>query len=170
MGKPDEFFNEQSIIVELDDGQTLRAFMRPLKVKEISLACRIAKLQEEQAEETEYLPHLISLVEGTININIDGLPMTVLNQLIEIFIDFNFGEEETKKEIANKSKAIPIPSRLAIAFDFLIHQGHIFSDILEYTLPQVRLFQQVAVDRLTGVKRIDPVTALTGAGVKLKHK
>ena len=63
-----------------------------------------------------------------------------------------------------------MPSKLAVAFDFLISQGHSYQDILEYTLPQVRLFQQVAVERLTGVKREDPVKALTKAGVILKHK
>ena len=171
-GLSEEFFAEQAIVLEIENGETLRAFMRPLRVKEIPIACRIAKLQENQAGETEYLPHLIKLVEGTIDINIDGLPMTVLNQLIDIFIDFNFGSEKANAGAYSNTpvrKAVPVPSRLAIAFDFLIHQGHTFNDILEYTLPQVRLFQQVAVDRLTGTKRVDPITALTAAGVKLKR-
>ena len=95
--------------------------------------------------------------------------MSILEKLIDIFIKLNFGDIKEKDE-QQKKREIVVPSKLAIAFDFLISQGHSYQDILEYTLPQVRLFQQVAVDRLTGVKREDPVEALAKAGVKLKHK
>ncbi|GJQ59786.1 MAG: hypothetical protein SCALA701_25870 [Candidatus Scalindua sp.] len=170
MDKPDQFFSEKFIVLELPDGQVLRAFMRPLKVKEIGLACRVAKLQEGEAKEVEYLPHIIKLVENSIDIDIDELPIEVLNNLVEVFIELNFGDAEEQQIKAQKAKKrdVIVASKLAIAFDFLIHQGHKFSDILEYTLPQVRLFQQTAVERLTGTKRVDPVKALVGAGVKLK--
>ncbi len=170
LDKPDQFFNERFIVLELPDGQILRAFMRPLKVKEIGLACRVARLQEGEAKEAEYLPHLIKLVEESIDIDINDLPMDALNHLIEVFIELNFGDAEEQQIRAQKAKQrdVIVASKLAIAFDFLIHQGHSFSDILEYTLPQVKLFQQVAVERLSGTKRVDPVKALVNAGVKLK--
>lgn len=166
----DEFFSEQAIVLELESGEALRAFMRPLKVKEIGLSCRITKLQEEHADEAEFMPHLIKLVEGTIDISIDALPMSTLKQIIDIFIDFNFGdgEKETKVKTEAKKKIQTGQDVITRSFDFLIHQGHTFSDILEYTLPQVRMFQQAAIDRLTGVKKVDPIAALTAAGVKLK--
>lgn len=165
----DEFFHEQAIILELENGKTLRAFMRPMKVKEISIACRIQEMQKDDIAESEYLPFFVQLVERAINIDIDSLPMSILEKLIDIFIKLNFGDIKEKDE-QQKKREIVVPSKLAIAFDFLISQGHSYQDILEYTLPQVRLFQQVAVDRLTGVKREDPVEALAKAGVKLKHK
>lgn len=168
MGKVDEFFYEQVILLELIDGQVLRVFMRPMKVKEISIASRIAAMQKEDISENEYLPFLIQLVERAVSIDIDSLPMATLEKLIDVFLDLNFGDEKTKEK-DQKKREIIIPSKLAIAFDFLISQGHSYQDILEYTLPQVRLFQQVAVERLTGVKREDPVKALTEAGVVLKH-
>lgn len=167
----DEFFSEQAIVLELESGEALRAFMRPLKVKEIGLSCRITKLQEEHADEAEFMPHLIKLVEGTIDISIDALPMSTLKQIIDIFIDFNFGDVGADKKLNTKTKGRQDAARnnLAKSFDFLIHQGHSFSDILEYTLPQVKLFQDAAIDRLTGVKKsVDPIAALTAAGVKLK--
>jgi len=172
LGKVDEFFREQAIVLELDDGQMLRAFMRPMKVKEIAIACRIQEMQESGVAESEYLPFFIQLVEGAINIDINSLPMAILDKLIDIFITLNFGEEKKtkeEKEISGK-REIFMPSKLAVAFDFLIHQGHNYCDILEYTLPQIKLFQEVAVERLTGVKREDPVKVLAKAGVKIKHK
>lgn len=171
MVNKDSFFNEQAVVIEIQNGEQLRFYMRPLKVREIGLTCRVAEMQQSGASEAEYLPYLIKLVEGTVDIDIDGFPLTILDKIIEVFLNFNFPEDKKPGATKTKKKGreVPAPSKLAIAFDFLINQGHNFSDILEYTLPQVQLFQQVAVERLTGVKRVDPVAALTGAGVVLKR-
>ncbi len=160
--KEDEFFIEKTIVLELDGGETLRLFMRPLKVKEIPLTCRVSKMQQERLSEAEQLPHLIQLVQETIDTNIEGLPFSVLDHLVGVLFDFNFSDESNKKP---KKRSVPAPSELAIAFDFLICQGHTFTDILEYTLPQVRLFQTVAAERIQGIKRVDPETGLLGTGV-----
>ena len=58
----DEFFHEQAIILELENGKTLRAFMRPMKGKEISIACRIQEMQKDDIAESEYLPFFVQLV------------------------------------------------------------------------------------------------------------
>ncbi len=164
----DAFFEKRRIVVELQNGEKAELYMRPLLIRELPLTERVVELQEGGVDESEYWPLLIQLVENAVSDKLDILPASTLRDLVDVFLELNFGEE--KKGKTKKKKALPCPSQLARVFDFLISQGHRYKDILDYTLPQVQLLQQAAVERLTGVKRVDPVEALTKAGVKVKTK
>lgn len=167
----DKFLTEQEIVIELENGDLFRFYMRPMKVKEIGLACRIAEFQKAGASEAEYLPLLLDLIEPAVNVKIDAFPLTTLNKLVEVYIDMNFPKPNKDKK-GNLIKSKPkchAPSPLAASFDFLIQQGHSMSDIMEYTIPQVQTLQQAAIDRLEGRKYVDPVTALSAAGVAIKR-
>ena len=121
--------------------------------------------------EMKILPALIDLVAQTIDREIESLPSDALNKIIDTFMELNFGKRE---QGAKKTKGTTDDTdELAIAFDFLIIQGHSFSDILEYTLPQLRIFQKVACDRLLGKKdpkKMDPLDAFKKLGFPIKHK
>lgn len=172
----EDFFSEKILSVEDEDGEIVELKMRPLKVKEFPQIFRISAMQEKEGAagengEMKILPFLIDLVAQTIDKDIEKLPSDALNEIISEFIELNFGKEEQgKKEIKN---TINDTDELAISFDFLIIQGHSFSDILNYTLPQLRIFQKVACDRLLGKKtpkKMDPLEAFRKLGIPIKYK
>lgn len=161
--KPDPFFEEKLIKIVVDD-DLLTYYMRPLKVKEIQQAIRVSNLQKSEELKDSYLPELTKLVAGTVDKDIDTLPIEHLKDILEGFFDLNYpGWDKDKKE--ETSNADLLPSVCASVFDFLINRGHAMSDIMEYTLPQVSYFQTAASDAIKGVKRGDAEQILKAAGV-----
>ncbi len=165
--KPDPFFQETLIRVDVPNGEVLKFYMRPLKVKEISLAMRVSNLKNSEEMKDSYLPELTKLVAGTVDKEIDSLPLEYLDPIIKAFYDLNYPDHD-KEDKEKNSAADLLPSVCASVFDSLIYQGHSMIDIMEYTIPQVSHFQTAASDRIKGVKRGDAEKILSAAGVVSK--
>lgn len=161
----DRFFEEKEIEIEVEGGGKLTLFMRPLKIREIPLAMRVSELRESGTEENEYLPYLIELLENSISKEIRKFPSSTLNELIEIYIDFNFAKLESVK----KNRKSVYESDLAVMFDFLIQSGHSFGDIQEYTITQFKLFFDVAYHRVMKIQKGNPKDILKKMGVTEKR-
>lgn len=168
----DNFFAETYLTIEDESGESFELRMRPLKVKELPQFMRISAQAGETDKELETLPGLIGLIKQTVDGDITGLPLDVLDGIIDAFMEINFKNGATAPGGAKKkSDKIDIASELAIAFDFLICQGHAFNEIMEYTLPQFRIFQQTACDRLTGKKKQEknPIDVFRKMGIPIKN-
>ncbi|MEE8574203.1 MAG: hypothetical protein V3T30_02220, partial [Thermodesulfobacteriota bacterium] len=166
----ESFFAETLIHVELPGGDKQILIMRPLKIRELpALFCimrkhgRAAEISVEalKAAEEDYLSDLLAIMLGTIEGNMKKLPVEVLKPFFANFYDLNFPEVESKKAKVEDKKKRSFPEIwFARSLDFLINQGHVFSEIQEYTLPQFRVFIEVAIERITGKIKEEPKDAL----------
>ncbi len=165
---PDSFFEEKVIKVVID-GETILFFMRPLKVKEIIETLRISAMEKRLEGDIESKAHLAKLVSKTIDKSIDGLPVECVKEITDAFYDYN-SLMDPKPGGQVKDKFRIIKSALALNFDFLISQGHTMSDIMEYTIPQMELFRNAAMERMTGKVQGDLVEIGKDMGIPFKGK
>ena len=105
----------------------------------------------------------LDIIKDTIDISLDDLNENCLDDLIKIFIDFNFDNKKVKN---NKQKQ---NEDILKAIDFLISEGHSYIDILEYSIFQFSKFVELAIDRKTGYKKKqhNPIDVLKKIGVKV---
>lgn len=151
--------------------------MRPLKVGELPEFFRLLRSYDRAAEEGE-VPLLIAegesfsvfvdLIDRIVEGGIKDLPDGLLPGIIEAFNALNFPKGKIKKK--GSTNPDPDEKEFARMVDTFISQGHLFSEIKEYTLPQMSMFADVMAERLSGKKKIkvDPLTALTKLGIPLK--
>ncbi len=181
----DNFFREKPIAINVETQDTeettsYTVFMRPIKVKDLSILNRIVYLQEDNPEDVQAAGMLLELVTSTLHMESDILPIEATSKLISYFIEYNFPKEvkkvKTDKEKAEDEKRKKLPKKepkningLLGCFDFLISQGHIYSDIMEYSLPDFNDFVTTAAERL-GIKKkpMDAVKAFQKLGIPVK--
>jgi len=147
-----DFFDEMRIKITLPEGQSFTVFMRPLKVKEISILNRITYLQEKNVDDEQAAMMLIKLVVDTTSHTSKEIPQIAIEGLIKNFIEFNFPKDKPVKKVKKKTETVGIID----CIDFLISIGHTYSDIMEYHIPQFNAFIETASIRLGHKKK--PVT------------
>ena len=151
--------------------------MRPLKVGELPAYLRLmrrfagaAKVSDEEflKVKVESLEEYIGIIATTVDGDISGFPEEALPQLEAPFEELNFpkvkqGKGATPEDIGDRE--------LARTFEILISQGHAFSEIQGYTLPQFRMFCELAYERLSGKikKKEDPLSVLKKFGIPVKE-
>lgn len=187
----DKFFEERVIPITFHDEATghtdkFTVFMRPVKVKELSILNRIAYLQEINPEDQQAASMLVTLVTDTLSMDSAEIPVEAISGLIDNFIEFNFpkppepkeyvpGENQRREELRKKKKAKEKAKggdkALIECFDFLISQGHRYDEIMEYTVKQFTDFLSTAQERL-GIKKrpMDTAVAFTKLGIPIKPK
>ena len=169
-----EYFAETVIRLEIagrsKDEAVLVLRMRPLKVKEIPLLLRLAGASRATAGDLAGFVEFIDLLAGTVDGEIKGLHRDALDGLIGAFEKLNFPKGVEKPSAPDKPPKPFDEKEFARQIEFLIHQGHSFSEIEDYTLPRLRLFVELATERLTGKikKKVNPLDALRGLGIPVR--
>ena len=170
-----EFFEELPIPINIEGGKSFVLFMRLLKVKEIVILNRIVYMQERDPNSEQAAVMLILLAGSTTNMPIDEIPVEASSGLVKHMISFNFPEKEEgpddkpddklKKSKPNKKGG------LVNCIDFLIANGHTYSDIMEYP---VRIFDSfiITVAERLGIKQktTDPADAFRKLGLPVKQR
>jgi hypothetical protein len=146
----DTFFAEKPIFIDLEDGNSFHVFMRPLRIKEISVLNRIIYLQEKDKDSEQAGLMLMDLTVECLNVTDKDIPAAAMCGLVEYFIEYNFpkkneDEPKTGPEKTNRNGIVD-------CFDFLISNGHKNSDIMEYTIPRFNQYIEVVSERL-GLKK-----------------
>lgn len=161
---------EKRICIHDSKNNEVKFYMRPLKVKELGDINRIIELQEQE-QWADVLPIIMQLIsEAIIDVEIED--DWIVEELIEAFMRLNFEDNlpDIKKKHIDKTDN---REELAKAIDFLLSQGHLYSDILEYTIPQLILFQNTAINRLFGKtkgKLKNPIDVLSKIGIPIQQK
>lgn len=166
-----DFFSEKCVKIHNRKGEEIELCMRPLKIKELPLLIRINRHADSNsiASDIELTMELLELIGQTIDSEIQD--DWIAEELIDVFFKYNFPDIEKRK--AEHGKGKEEDKDFGIVFDFLIWQGHNFSEILEYTLPQFLSFEKAALDRLLGYKKpkkMSPFDLASKIGIKLKQK
>jgi len=166
----EHYFSETTIRIAPESGEEITLIMRPLKVKELPDLLRLeARAASGDGEATiAGFADFIDLVDGTVDGDIKALPTEALDGIIKAFDGLNFPAGAKKGKASKK----PFDEKeFARSIEFLISQGHAFSEIEEYTLPRFRLFVDLAIERLTAKpkKKVDPMEALAGLGIPMRQ-
>ena len=166
----EDYFAETTIRIEPEDGgQPTTLIMRPLKVKEIPSLLRLEAVADRDAAggDLSSFADFIELVDGTVDGDVKALHRDALDGIIKTFDDLNFPEGVKRKPGDAKKFE---EKEFARMVEYLIAQGHAFSEIEEYTLPRFRLFVELAGERLSGKprKKVDPLEALKGLGIPVR--
>lgn len=168
------FFEEKQISITNAEGEELEFFIRPIKIKELQVINRVSSLAESDNTEEFTTPLLLSLMLDCLSIDGKNIPIEATEKLINIFIDYNFPDTEDLSEENNKSKTKKKKKKvepLSYFIDFLVHQGHTISDIMEMTLPQFNELIQKAGERLNPAsKAMDPVDAFRKMGIPIRKR
>lgn len=182
-----EFYKEITVVIE-DGAQETRLTMRPIYIKELySVLKLLDRFNEARAVSEEHLEEvqadsvkeILSMLQRTIDTDIMNLNPQAVGGLFDAFIKLNFPtpEKATRGKVRQSVDGLFDQDSYVAGFDFLIHQGHTFGDIQNYTLAQFNLFVDKAVDRLNGYKKQkskeflkDPLKHITtGTGVAVKR-
>lgn len=153
------FFPET--IIRLNDNDV--RIMRPLKIRDMPRILRI-KSQEDWIE----------IIQSSVDRGVRDLPFTVLPKLIDVFMKLNFPELSPCPCIRGTEKdgGSAAQRDFMRSLEFMIAQGHVYSEMLEYDLPQFRLFVEAAIERLTGektkTKKMDTREALKKLGIPIR--
>jgi hypothetical protein len=162
-----DFFNQKLLEIPVNEDGDLQLFiLTPLKVKHIPQLLRLMEVYanvkegetdvEKLAEIEEVaLPLFAELIIATLSPaspydeikSSKELKLNVFKGILSQFIDLNFKDE--KKKGSNKAEGDEKQSSFAEIIDMLISQGHKYSDIQEYTLPQLNLLCDALINRLT---------------------
>lgn len=153
----DTFFDEKPILISIPGFDTFTIFMRPLKVREIPLLNRITYLQEKDPSDQQAALMLVLLAVSTTNVSKNDLPGGAAGGLVRYFIEYNFPKDENIEPPSSKKKG-----GMAECFDFLISNGHIYSDIMDYPVKHFNKLVDVASIRL-GLKK-EPMDAVKAFG------
>ncbi len=165
------FFEEKHISLSDEAGNSIEFFMRPLKVKEMHVVCRISKFYEDGKSHDYVTPLLLGLIIDTISIPGPKIPLGATEKLIDYFMEDNFTPEEEPggegPAAAKKEEIKP----LSFYFDLLISQGHNYFEILDYPIPLFNDFLIALCDRLTGNKKpMDPLAAFRRMGIPIENR
>jgi hypothetical protein len=165
-----KFFKEKQITLIDSGGEELMFFMRPIKVKELQVIHRISNLAKEKNSDQFTTPMLLALVIDSLSIDAECIPVSASEELIQIYIDYNFPEvKDEEKEKLKKIKDRKELKDLTFYMDFLINQGHSITDIMEMTLPQFSDFIEAAANRINPPKKVlDPLTAFRQMGIPIR--
>ncbi len=166
---PDNFFDEYPIKVNIENQEPFVVFMRPLKVKEITILNRIAYLQAKDEADEQAAMMLVNLMVDTLNVTSEELPVGATPGLISYFIEYNFPKDKPPDPKTEKKKSGE--DDISECFDFLLTQGHKYSDIMEYHIPQFNKFVNVASARM-GTKRkpLSPEDAFKELGIPMRPR
>lgn len=164
----DLFSEGKTVFIKADYGETVERFMRFLKVKELPEFYRINEIKDERERTLTF----IAMIEKKVTGEIDSLPA---NKVRDAFIDMNFGSPAEREKAEKKAGGnIDIVNNLASAIGFLISQGHLSRDIMEYPLPRFRLYGDTASDRVYGKKeepkKMNPLDFFSKIGVPIRRK
>jgi len=165
-----EFFEELPIPISTEDGESIIVFMRPLKVKEIPILNRIIYLQERDTNSEQAIKMLVLLAANTLSVSNNEIPTEIHNELVQHMIEFNFPKKDDNPEKKPNNKQEE-KDGLINCFDFLIANGHSYSDIMNYPVKIFNNFIIVTMERL-GIKQkpIDPATAFRKLGLPVKPR
>jgi hypothetical protein len=156
-----EFFDEYPILINMDEYNESRPeadqiesytiFMRPLIVEELQILNRVTHLQEKNQESEQAALMLVSLMVDTLDVTAEEVPVEATSGLVAKMIEYNFPPDMTgpDKEVKKKSTG---KDGLIDCFDFLIANGHSYSEILGYPVPVFNNFIVVIAERL-GIKK-----------------
>lgn len=160
--------NRKKKITIIQNEEEFSFYMYPLKIKHLDNIDDLVEAVEEQ-DNDKTISIFLKLFSETIDIDLDMLNEKCLDDLIKIFIDFNFDKVNIKNKNKNNKKR---EDELYRSIEFLISEGHRFADILEYSIFQFAKFVELAVDRKTGYKnnkKSNPIEALKKIGVKVHN-
>jgi len=169
-----EFFEELPIPISLPDNTKFTVFMRLLKIKDINILNRIVYMQERDPNSEQAAVMLISLAASTLNVPSDEIPIEASSGLVQHMISFNFPDKndtpDTKKNDTPNTK-VKKKDGLINCIDFLIANGHSYSDIMEYPVKVFDAFIITVAERL-GFKQkpIDPAKAFGQLGLPVKQR
>lgn len=159
----ENFYISKEIVIEIENPHSeIKLRMRPLKIHELPLY--FSAIEESKKEGIIHL-HLIHLLKNAIDKNIDELPITILSDLLIELSNLSFSRNERNEVVKEWD------TEFADMLDFLISQGHSYSDILEYTCPQFRRLLDAATNRILGKKKKkikNPLKLLTSLGVPVR--
>jgi len=169
-----EFFEELPIPINMADGTGFIVFMRLLKVKEINILNRIVYMQEQDPNSEQAAVMLISLAAGTLNVSSDEIPVEASSGLVKYMIEFNFPEKDStldKKKNDIPGTKLKEKDGLINCIDFLIANGHSYSDIINYPVKVFDSFIITIAERL-GIKQkpTDPAAAFRKLGLPVKPR
>lgn len=158
------FFVVKEIEIDCGIKGCMAYTMRPLTVAEFTEYATFARKHTEYTN--KYLLELIAIIGKTLTPGIESVPEAALKGLIDVFLEFNFPKDVRRKtEVDGELEDY----ELARAFDFLINEGHLESEIMAYPLPRFRLYIEAASDRITGnvKKKVDPLAVFQKLGIPI---
>lgn len=167
------YFQEKQITITDDEGQKLSFFMRPIKVKELTVINRVSALAQEPDGEEFTTPMLLELVIDCLSIPGRCIPGSATNGIVNAFIEYNFpGRIEDGKTVeSGRSKTKKPTEPFSYFVDFLVNQGHTISDIMEMTLPQFNELIIKAGERLSPSSKIqNPLTVFKSMGLPIRKR
>lgn len=156
-----QFFETKKIHVERNKEKKTFT-MRPLKIGELKLYFDLV-----EKSKTQIVPELILLVSGTITPSILDLEIETFTQIHEALIELSFPDLKKKRNDIGEDVTF------SDMVDFLISQGHIYSQILEYTTLQFNQLIESAGNRLSGKKRkkkMNAMSALLKIGIPVRGR
>jgi len=173
--EPVEFFEELPIPINIEGGKSFVLFMRLLKVKEIVILNRIVYMQERDPNSEQAAVMLILLAGSTTNMPIDEIPVEASSGLVKHMISFNFPEKKKdpndKPDDKSKKSKPDKKDGLLNCIDFLIANGHKYSDIMEYPVKIFDNFIITVAERLgMKPKTTDPAEAFRKLGLPVKQR
>lgn len=155
----------KNIKLKWEDGDVVFT-MSPIKIKHLD-SLESIKYANDEGDDYRIQQICLELIEDTINIGLDEIPQLALQELIDIFIEFNF-DGVTNGKVQRKSKEQN--ENILKCIDFLISEGHQYHDILNYSIFEFSKFVELATDRKDGYKKKeknDPMKMLKKIGVKV---
>lgn len=170
-----EFFEELPIPINIEGGKNFVVFMRLLKVKEIPILNRIVYMQERDPNSEQAAVMLILLAGSTLNLPIDEIPVEASSGLVKHMISFNFPEKkkdpDDKTDDKSKKDTQKKKDGLVKCMDFLISNGHKYSDIMEYPVKIFDNFIITVAERLGCKPKVtDPAEAFRKLGLPVKPR
>lgn len=168
------FFSEKQITISNDSGEEVSFFMRPIKIKELTIINRVSALAENADAEEFTTPLLLSLMLDCLSIDGKNIPVSATEKLIDVFIDYNFPDvsknktEESDRSTTKKKKKV---EPLSYFIDFLVNQGYTMADVMEMTLLQFNELCEKAGERLNpSTKKMDPLVAFRKMGIPIRRR
>lgn len=163
------FFEEKQISVKNADGEVVEFFMRPIKIKELPVIYRVSALAEQDDSEEFTTPLLLSLMLDCLSIDGSNIPAETAQELINTFIEYNFPKDEMRESDRSATKKKPEP--LSFYLDFLVHQGHTLSDVMEMNLLQFNELIKRAGERLNPSSKIqDPLDVFRQLKIPIRKR
>lgn len=158
----EDLFDDGKIVkIETEYGIGVKLYMRYLKVKELPEFFRIAVISDV----SKRIAYYINMIESKVDEPIDYLSS---DALFTVFENMNFSQPEDQG-YGGEQGEIDNVKNFDITFDFLISQGHRFSDILEYTVPRYRYLLEAASNRVFGKKKKpDPLAFFSKMGIPVE--
>lgn len=168
----DKYFKEKHIVIGNDAGETIEFFMRPIKIKELKIINRVSVLAQASGSDEFTMPLLIELLNSTLSIDAEKIPVSASRGLVNAFMEFNFPEAKTGdgETIKTTDKSIKKKLKeLSFWIDFLATQNYSIADIMELTVLQFNELIKAAGDRLCPEKKIqDPEAVFRKIGIPIR--